>query len=48
MKEPIWDKPKGIHWRTFERLKARIEDQDEIATFAFVLRANEIIGWRSR
>ncbi len=41
----IWKKPKGMHWRTFERLKAQLEEQDEIATFAFVARASKMIGW---
>jgi hypothetical protein len=43
--DPIWNKPKGMHWRTFERLKAKVEEQDEIASFAFVCRASRIIGW---
>lgn len=24
--EPIWDKPKGMHWNTFERLKREAEE----------------------
>ncbi len=43
--DPIWNKPKGMHWRTFERLKAKLEQQDEIASFAFVCRASKMIGW---
>jgi hypothetical protein len=45
--DPIWKKPKGMHWRRFERLKAEVEELDEIASFAFILRANKIIGWTS-
>jgi hypothetical protein len=29
----------------YERLKAKVEEQDEIANFAFVCRAGRIIGW---
>ncbi len=43
--DSIWKKPKGMHWRTFERLKAQVEEQDEIANFAFVCRASKMIGW---
>jgi hypothetical protein len=43
--DPIWNKPKGMHWRTYERLKAKVEEQDEIANFAFVCRAGRMIGW---
>ena len=43
--DPIRTKPKGMHWRTFERLKAKVEEQDEIASFAFVCRASSMIGW---
>jgi hypothetical protein len=43
--DPIWDKPKGMHWSTFERLKTRVEWQDEIANAAFMVRAGRLIGW---
>jgi len=43
--DPIWKKPKGMHWRTFETLKAKVEQQDEIADFAFIGRAGKMIGW---
>ena len=36
--DPIWKKPRGMHWRTFEALKANIKRQDEIANFAFLCR----------
>ena len=41
----IWKKPKGMHWRTFETLKAKVEQQDEIANFAFLCRTSKLIGW---
>lgn len=37
--DPVWRKPKGMHRATFERLRARIERQDEIAERTFSLRA---------
>ena len=43
--DPIWKKPKGMHWRTFERLKVKVEEQDGIANFAFAARASKLIGW---
>lgn len=43
--DPIWTKPKGMHWRTYEKLKAKVEQQDEIANFAFVCRVSTIMGW---
>jgi hypothetical protein len=43
--DPIWEKPKGMHRRTFERLKAKAEEQDGIADFAFLARASKLIGW---
>ena len=43
--DPIWKKPKGMHWRTFETLKAKLERQDEIASFAFLCRASKMVGW---
>ena len=42
----IWNKPKGMHRHSFERLKAKVRQQDEIADFAFVCRASKMIGWR--
>jgi hypothetical protein len=43
--DPIWKKPKGMHWRTFEKLKAKVDKQDDIANFAFICRASKMIGW---
>jgi hypothetical protein len=43
----IWEKPKGMHWRTFEALRAKVEKQDEIANSAFAWRAMKLIGWPS-
>jgi hypothetical protein len=43
--DSIWKKPTGMHWRTFEALRAKVEEQDEIANFAFVARASKMIGW---
>ncbi len=43
----IWKKPKGMHWRTFEALRAKVEMQDEIANSAFVCRAMKFFGWPS-
>ena len=43
--DPIWGKPKGMHWSTFERLKAKVEHQDEITNFAFIDRASKMLGW---
>ena len=40
----IWKKPKGMHWRTFEALKAKVERQDEIANFAFLCRTSKMVG----
>ena len=37
----IRNKPVGMRWRTFERLKAKVEQQDEIADFAFDCRASK-------
>jgi hypothetical protein len=43
--DPIWKKPKGMHWRTFERLREKVERQDEIANGAFIAHAARLIGW---
>ena len=43
--DPIWEKPKGMHWNTFERLQATIERQDEITNSAFFSRASKMLGW---
>jgi hypothetical protein len=29
--EPIWQKPKGMHWRTFERLRYKAVKAEEIS-----------------
>jgi hypothetical protein len=42
--DPIWDKPKGMHWRTFDRLKEEAERADEMADTYFVAGALRIIG----
>ncbi len=32
--EPIWEKPKGMHWRTFRRLQATEEWANNESTIA--------------
>jgi hypothetical protein len=34
--DPIYEKPKGMHWATFERLKAQAEDADDMANAHFM------------
>jgi hypothetical protein len=29
--EPIWQKPKGMHWRTFERLRQKALQAEEVS-----------------
>src|SRR5258706_15383176 len=42
--DPIWDKPKGMNWRTFDRLKEEAERADEMADIYFVAGGLRIIG----
>ena len=36
--EPIWQKPKGMHWRTFERLRQEVMKAEEIPWIESVAR----------
>ncbi len=40
----IWNKPKGMHQRTFERYLARIDERDEIASRALHVLAMRVMG----
>ncbi len=31
--EPIWTKPKGMHWKTFERLKREAENAEHVSLY---------------
>lgn len=42
--DPIRERPRGMHWRTFERLRAQAEEQDEIANFYFMRTAMKLIA----
>jgi hypothetical protein len=44
--DPIWDKPKGMHWRTFERLKEQAEQADHMADVYFMATTFRLIGHR--
>jgi hypothetical protein len=37
LSEPIWEKPKGMHWRTFDRL-IRLENQAHSAAISSMAR----------
>ncbi len=45
--EPIWEKPKGMHWNTFERLLRADEEANRASTLAMAehLSRLERIGW---
>ncbi|ARU56233.1 hypothetical protein OLMES_2163 [Oleiphilus messinensis] len=32
--ESVWEKPKGMHWKTFERLKREEMQANQASTFA--------------
>jgi len=38
------EKPKGMHWSTFDRLAQELDRRERAADFAFTLRAHELIG----
>ncbi len=35
---PVWHKPKGMHWKTFERLREEAEQADHIQAVEMVKR----------
>jgi len=41
--EPLWRKPKGMHWKTFERLRQRERDANDSATLAWVGQAEKVL-----
>jgi len=40
--EPIWQKPKGMHWRTFERLRNKAVKAEEISWVEAAARLPEV------
>jgi hypothetical protein len=34
--EPVWDKPKGMHWTTFERLRERERRSNELSMLVWL------------
>ncbi len=44
MDDPIWEKPKGMHWQTFEGLKVEADDRGELADVFFMQRAMRHLG----
>ena len=36
--DPIWEKPKGMHWRTFERLQQEALQAEQISWIEAVAR----------
>ena len=40
----MWHKPKGMHWRTFERRVARARELEMLRDAAFSLRAEELLA----
>jgi hypothetical protein len=44
--EPIWEKPRGMHWKTFERLVRAEEEANQASTLAMAehLRIFERLG----
>jgi len=42
--DKIRPKPKGMHWRTFEKLRKRIETQDQVAEACFIQAAKRLFG----
>ncbi|RRD69505.1 MULTISPECIES: hypothetical protein [unclassified Desulfovibrio] len=41
---PLWQKPKGMHWRTFQRLVHEMQDLEAQAEIAWMRRACAITG----
>ena len=39
-----WQKPKGMHWATFDRLSREVDRCDEAVDYAWILQAHAIIG----
>jgi hypothetical protein len=44
--DPMWDKPKGMHWHTFERLKDEVERRDDIANIHLMRHMITRFGWQ--
>lgn len=44
--DPVWRKPKGMHWKTFERLRDDVERRDEMANVHFMNHMLTRYGWR--
>jgi len=42
--DPILWKPKGMHWRTFEKLRKQINAQEKVAETHFVEAAMRLLG----
>ena len=40
-----WQKPKGMHWDTFERLSLELDRREAEADVAFMKRACSVLGW---
>jgi hypothetical protein len=43
--DPVWEKPKGMHWRMFERLLQEEEAANEASTRAWVEKVQMLMGW---
>jgi hypothetical protein len=44
--DPILWKPKGMHWRTFERLRNQIDTREQVAEAYFIEGAMRLLGRR--
>jgi len=40
--ESHWGKPKGMHWSTFERLRAEHRDLENVVNHAFIARVTAL------
>jgi len=45
--EPIWEKPKGMHWNTFERLRKRERAASTLGMLSWMHEAEALLGSRS-
>jgi hypothetical protein len=46
--QPVWEKPKGMHWDTFERMQVKERIANRLSMLAWVRDADALLGRKSK